>query len=77
MKEFVLQTRYEYIGTGGKVQWTKWFASSAECFPESVATDVLQKAKESTAYTDKKTKLHHEHRLYGASEYERELNIKK
>lgn len=76
MKEFILQTRYEFIGTGGKVQWTKWFASSAERFPESVAEAVLKKAKESTSYVDKKTKLRHEYRLYDAIEYERELNIK-
>lgn len=70
-KSFVIECRYQFRAHEGVV-WTDWFVSDSHHIPEDKIKAALKAAKESSANTDKVTKLKHEYREKDADEYERE-----
>ena len=70
-KEFVVECRYQHRSREGVV-WGKWFVCDNKHFPEADIKNVLKQYKESSANTDKVTKLKHEYRELDADVYEQQ-----
>lgn len=70
MSKFIVFCRFQYHTSVG-VEWTKWFPCKVSDMTEAEAIAAMQKLKDGSVDTDKKTKLKHEFEVRESSEFVR------
>lgn len=76
MKNFIIESRYEYWTNQGK-EFSNWFVLDSGKYSEKDGNEKIKNIKKAFADIDKKTKLKHEYRLSDYETYEssqKELN---
>lgn len=70
--KYIVETRYEYLSSQGKI-FTTWFVLSSDERTEAEAEEYINQVSKDYAHIDKLTKCKHEYRIKTVEEVQQEM----
>ena len=70
--KYIVETRYEYLSSEGKI-FTRWFVLSSDERTEAEAKEYIKQVSKDYAHVDKLTKCKHEYRIRTVEEVQQEM----
>ena len=70
--KYIVETRYEYLSSQGKI-FTTWFVLSSDERTEAEAKEYINQVSKDYAHVDKLTKCKHEYRIRTVEDVQQEM----